>query len=148
MTRFLDNLVLLKEVDSIPELDYTSADLKQMFPEKIVVIRHSSYIYKECLCEKALKHVTVLDDYIHVGELADRMSIKKENIQMRIRCMKLNPQRAIFDFIDICNIHFVKLDREFRFLLENFQPFAVKISELSDPDIKVKLLGDIKIGFY
>jgi hypothetical protein len=148
MVRFLDGLCLLKEVDTIEGARYSSTELKQMYPDRVVVIRHASYIYTECLCDVARDGVTRLDEYIHVGEIADRMSMKKEHIQARIRCMKKNPQRSMFEFLEVCNMYFIKLDKEFRYLFENFQPFSVKLKELDDPNIQVKLLGDIKIGFY
>lgn len=71
MMRLLTGLVLLKEVDSIEGAKYNSAQLRVMYPDKIIVIRHSSYIYRDVLCNVAKEQATVLDEYVQLGEFAE-----------------------------------------------------------------------------
>ncbi|MCX6076020.1 MAG: hypothetical protein NTW78_03945 [Campylobacterales bacterium] len=148
MIRFLDGLVLIKEIEELRDLSYTVSELKKMYHDKIVIIRHTAYIYRECLCNIAQKNTTVLDDYIQVGELADRMSINKSNIRDRIDIMKKNPHSKLFDFLEIGDVQFIKIDNEFKFLLQNYQPFYAGLKSISNPEIRVKLLGDLIVGFY
>ena len=146
MIRLLDGLVLLKEVDSIQDAEYNSCMLRKMFPDKIVVIRNTSYIYKDVLCEVAQKAITSLDNYIQLGEFAERACIKKEVFTDRMDFMQHNNATDLFKYIKIANIYFLWIDEEFKYLLENYQPFY---ANLKNRDlVRVKLLGDLKIGFY
>ncbi len=146
MIRFLDGLALLKEVDMINGVRYTSTQLRKMYPDKIVVIRHTSYIYRDVLCDIASKCVTNLDDYVQMGELIDNLGIQKSIIKERIRFMEHTGAR-FFEYIIVSGIQFIKLDSEFKYLFQNYQPFVAEFSDAHNL-IHCKLLGEIKIGFY
>ncbi|MBE0498593.1 MAG: hypothetical protein IBX43_05050 [Campylobacterales bacterium] len=146
MIRILNDLALLKEVDEIEGALYSSSELKQMFPEKIVVIRHTSYIYRDVLCEIAREKVTQLDDYIPLGELVDSLSVHKSLIKERINFMK-KTGTSLFEYTMISNINFIKLDEEFKYLFQNFQPFLASFQDTQNL-VHCRLLGDLKIGFY
>lgn len=147
MIRFLDGLCLLKEVDTIEGVMYNSSQLRRLFPEKIVVIRHASYIYRDCLCDVARARVTNLDDYVNMGDLSERVSIRNEIFSSRIRSMKKNENIKFFDFLEVCNIYFIKIEKEVKSMFENYQPFYAKLEELDNLS-GLTTLGDIKIGFY
>jgi len=146
MIRLLDGLVLLKEIDSIDGLSYTSKQVQSRYPEKIVSIRHTSYVYRDVLCEKAKRSATPLDNYVPLGELVEALSIQKDIIASRIAFMKKTSSN-FFDFIKIENIYFIKIDDEFKYLFENFQPFLAGFKDAENL-VHCKLLGDMKIGFY
>ena len=146
MIRLLDDLVLLKEIDEIEGLQYSSKHIQKNYPEKIVIIRHTAYVYRDILCELAQEKATRLDDYIPLGELVDVLSVQKHIIFDRINFMKKN-NSFFFDFINIKNLYFIKIDAEFKYLFQNFQPFLASFSD-GDNLVHCKLLGDIKIGFY
>lgn len=146
MIRLLDDLILLKEIDEIDGVRYSSEQLKKMFPEKVVVIRHTSYIYKDVLCEIARENATTLDDYIQAGELIEVLSANKSLIKDRIKFMK-KTKIDLFEYLSISNVYFVKLDEEFKYLFQNFQPFLANFAD-GDNLLHCKRLGDLKIGFY
>jgi len=148
MIRLLDGLVLLKEIDTIAGVSKTSAQLRKFNASSIVTIRHTPYIYKSALCDVARSKATSLDDYVQMGELADKMSTQKLNISKRIKIMKANPDIKLFDFLQIGDIYFVKIDKEMRYLLQHYQPFYATLKDMSIPNIKVHLFGDMPIGFY
>jgi len=146
MIRLLEGLVLLKEIDKIEGLVYTSDDLRKMYPDKIVVIRRTSFIYRSVLCERAAALATNLDDYVQLGELAEQTRVKKDLIQERIWFMQ-KTKAEFFDYITLCGMHFVKLDDEFKYLFQNYIPFHA-----NSGDVNIirhcKLLGDIRLAFY
>lgn len=146
MIRLLENLILLKEIDEIDGVRYSSEQLKKMYPEKIVVIRHTSYIYKDVLCEIARENATPLDDYIQAGELVEVLSANKSLIKDRIKFMK-KTKIDLFEYLSISNVYFVKLDEEFKYLFQNYQPFLANFAD-GDNLLHCKRLGDLKIGFY
>ena len=146
MIRPLDNLVLIKEVDEIEGVKYSSEQLKKMYPDKLVVIRHTTYIYKDVLCDVAKERVTSLDDYVQAGELIDVLSANKSLIKDRIRFMK-KTKITLFEYISIANVYFVKLDEELKYLFQNYQPFLANYAD-GDNLVHCRLLGDLKIGFY
>ena len=145
MIRLLDGLVLLKEIDGIKDIPYDSNSLRAMHPDKIVVIRHTSYIYKDVLCEKAKQSVTCLDNYIQMGEFGEKASIRKEIFLERMKFMQ-NNNISLFDYMKLENIYFIKIDDEFKYLLSNYQPCYANLKNINLAG--VKLLGDLKIGFY
>jgi len=146
MIRLLDGLVLLKEIDEIDGIGYTSSQLKIMHPEKIIVIRHNSYIYNSALCDIAKKNVTNLDDYVQLGALSENINITKKQFLQRLRFMEKTGTK-IFDYIMVSNIYFIKLDDEFKYLLQNFIPFVATYAD-AQHIVHCKMLGDLKIGFY
>jgi hypothetical protein len=146
MIRLLDDLVLLKEIDEIEGLGYTAKYIQKNHPEKIVIIRHTAYVYRDILCELAQAKTTKLDDYIPLGELVDVLCVQKHIIFDRINFMKKNDS-FFFDFINNKNLYFIKIDAEFKYLFQNFQPFLASFSDAENL-VHCKLLGDIKIGFY
>lgn len=146
MIRLLDDLILLKEIDEIEGVKYSSEQLKKMYPEKIVVIRHTSYIYKDVLCDIAREKTTSLDDYIQAGELIEVLSANKSLIKDRIKFMK-KTKIDLFEYLSISNVYFVKLDEEFKHLFQNYQPFLANFAD-GDNLLHCKRLGDLKIGFY
>ena len=145
MIRLLDGLVLLKEVDTIEGAQYSSLELRDMYPHALVVIRHNTYIYKHFLCKVAQEKATMLDDYIQLTELSEYASIAKELFQRRISFMKIN-NAHLFEWIKIANIIYIKMDQEFKHLIQNYQPFYANLTNTNL--VAVKLIGDIKIGFY
>lgn len=146
MMRFLDGLALLKEVDSIEGAAYTSEELKMMFPDKVIVMRHTPYIYKEVLCEVSKKGVTNLDNYIPMGELAESLKTNKETWRDRINFMEKTGSR-FFDYKRICNQTFIYIDDEYKHLAQHYQPFVARLED-GNRIVKCKLIGDIKVGFY
>lgn len=146
MIRLLDDLVLLKEIDEIAGVQFNSEQLKKMYPEKIVVIRHTSYIYRDALCAIALENATPLNDYIQAGELIEVLAANKSLIKDRIKFMK-KTKIDLFEYISIANIYFIKLDEEFKHLFQNYQPFLANFAD-GDNLLHCKRLGDLKIGFY
>lgn len=145
MIRSLDGLALLKEIDTL-HLDYTSKELKEKQKDKLVVIKHTSFIYKEVLCEVAREKVTDLSDYIHIGELADQLSIHKNALIRRIEFSRKTGTK-LFDWKKINNMYFVKVDQDLKFLLQNYQPFVACFNDV-DNIVHCRLFGDLKIGFY
>jgi len=146
MIRVLDGLVLLKEIDDIEGDCKKSDELKKLYPEKIFVIRHNSYIYRDTLSKKVRENVTNLDDYVPVGELADTLSVRKEIFLNRIEFMKKIGEQW-FDFLTIKGMHFIKLDKDVKELMLNYQPFLANMQD-SDNLVHCKLIADLKVGFY
>jgi hypothetical protein len=146
MIRLLENLVLLKEVDEIDGVRHRSDELRRMYPDRIVVIRHNSYIYRDVLCDIALGGVTNLDEYVPLGEFVDQVKIQKSLVRDRIRFMERTGAK-FFEYMKVGNVIFIKLDDEFRYLMQNYQPFLASLRDA--PHVEhCKLLGDLKIGFY
>ncbi len=146
MIRMLDNLALLKEIDMIPGVKKRSTHIKKMHPEKIVVIRHTSYVYRDVLCDVAKKSATPLDDHIQLGELVDYISINKSLILERIKfSQKIGVK--LFDYAVVAGMYFIKIDNDMKYLLQNYQPFLANLSD-ADSMVHCRLLGDLKIGFY
>jgi len=143
--RMLTDLALLKEIDDIEGVKLNSTQLRALHPEKIIVIRHTSYIYRDALCDVAKQKATKLDEYVQLGEFAERASINKNLFLKRINFMKKN-NTVLFEYLKLGNVLFLKLDAEFRFLLQNYQPFYANLSHKDL--VTVRLLGDLKIGFY
>lgn len=146
MIRPLDNLVLLKELDEIEGVKHSSKQLQKLYPHKIVVIRHTSYIYKDVLCDVARERATQLDDYIQAGELIEVLNANKSLIKDRIRFMK-QTGIPLFEYLLVANVYFVKLDEELKHLFQYYQPFLAKFTD-GEHLLHCRLLGDLKIGFY
>jgi hypothetical protein len=146
MIRLLEGLVLLKEVDEIRGARYTGEELRRMYPEKIVVIRHNSYIYRDALCDVLRRNVTVLDDYVPLGEFVEHVKIQKSLLRSRIDFMEKTGSR-FFDYMKVGNVLFVKIDAEMKHLLQHYQPFLASLRD-AEHVVHCKLLGDLKIGFY
>lgn len=146
MIRLLEGLALLKEVDEIDGAIYSAAQLKKIRSDDIVVIRHTSYIYRSALCEVARDSVTNLDDYVPLGELVDHLNIHKNLIRERINFMRKTGAR-LFDYMMVSGIQFIRIDDELKHLLQNYQPFLATLGD-ADSITHCKLLGDLKIGFY
>jgi len=146
MIRVLDGLVLLKEIDDI-ECDCKKSDeLKELHPDKIFVIRHNSYIYRDVLCEKTKNKVTNLDDYVSIGELAEFLGVRREIFFRRIEFMKKIGERW-FDFLEIYGMYFIKLEKDVKELMLNYQPFIANMQD--DRYMQhCKLIADLKVGFY
>jgi len=145
MIRLLEGLVLLKEINELDGCAYSSAQLMDMYPKSIVVYRHIKYIYRDVLPEYIAERLTVLDDYIQLGELVEQVSINRNIIRKRIAFMKQTGIH-LFDYEMVSGIFFIKLDEEFKYLFQNFQPFLATLQDLNLEHCK--LLGDLKIGFY
>jgi len=146
MIRILNGLVLLREVDTIAGIKHSSKELKKLYPNSIVVMRRISYIKYDVLCDVAKASVTRLDGYVQLCELAETTSIEKRLIKNRITFMQ-NTSAVFFEYLILSNLQFIKLDKEFIFLFENYQAFMAKLEDARDM-VTCKLLGDIKIGFY
>lgn len=145
MIRLLDGLVLLKEIDEIDGEFYTSKYFRENHNEDLVFIRRVAYIYAHALPSELRSRVTLLDDYIPIGELASYASIQKCIFDERFKFMKHTGEK-LFDYIVLGGIRFIQLDQKFKHLLQNYQAFH---ATLQDYDLKhVHVLGDIKIGFY
>ena len=146
MIRVLDGMVLLKEIDDIDGECMKSDELKKIYPEKVFVIRHNSYIYRDVLCEESQEMVTNLDDYVPVGELADALSVRKEIFLSRIEFMKRIGEKW-FEYITIKGMHFIKLDKDVKHLMQNYQPFLANMQDAENL-VHCKLIADLKVGFY
>jgi len=73
-------------------------------------------------------------------------SIEKRFIKNRITFMQ-NTKADLFDYLILNKLQFIKLDKEFIYLFQNYQPFRAKLEDAGNM-VACKLLGDIKIGFY
>lgn len=146
MIRVLDGMALLKEVDDIEDTVLKSDDLKKMYPDKIFVIRHNNYIYRDALCENARKEVTNLDDYVPIGELADVLSVRKEIFLNRIEFMKKIGEKW-FEYVTIKGMHYIKLEKDVKELMMNYQPFLANLQDAHNV-VHCKLIADLKVGFY
>ena len=146
MIRLLDGMILLKEIDDVDGINFNSDELKKLHPEKVFVIRHNSYIYKDVLCKNAQNGVTNLDDYVPVGELADALSVRKEIFLSRIEFMKKIGERW-FDYITIKGMHYIKLEADVKELMLKYQPFLANMQD-SENLVHCKLIADLKVGFY
>lgn len=146
MIRLLENLALLKEVDEIEGATYSSDDLRRLHPSSIVVIRHNSYIYRDVLCDHTKERITNLDDYVPMGEFVEQVKIQKSLLRSRIDFMEATGSR-FFDYMKVGNILFIRLDEEFKHLMQHYQPFLASLRDA--PHVEhCRLLGDLKIGFY
>lgn len=151
MIRLLDDLVLLKEVDNVRGISYTSTCLRNKHPEKIVVIRHTAYVKKEVLCQVALDQLTDLTNYIQLGELAEQIKFRKKILLDKIYYMEETKRNGaginMFDYIQVSGIYFIRLSENFKFLLQNYQPFLATYDDAKNMRYG-DMLGDLKIGFY
>lgn len=145
MIRLLDGLVVLKEIDEVDGISYTSAYFKKKYNRNIVYIRRVAYIYAHVLPEEILSKVTILDDYIPLGELVEHISIQKSLIMDRIKFMS-NTGAKLFCHKLIGGVWFINVDDEFKHLLQNYQPFLLTLKDTEFEHLK--MLGDMKIGFY
>lgn len=145
MIRVLDGMVLLKEIDDI-EGALNSDELKKMYPEKVFVIRHNSYIYKDILSDSVKECMTNLDSFVPIGELADALSVRKEIFLSRIEFMKSVGERW-FDYISIKGMHYIKLEDDVKELMLNYQPFLANMQDAQNL-VHCKLIADLKVGFY
>jgi len=98
MIRVLDGLILLKEIDDLDCDCKKSQELKELYPDKVFVIRHHSYIYSDVLCEETLKRVTILDNYVTIGELSEILGVRREVFFRRIEFMQKIGERW-FEFL-------------------------------------------------
>jgi hypothetical protein len=146
MIRVLDGMVLLKEVDDIDGIEWSSDRLKKQYPDKVFVIRHNSYIYRDVLDESVIEKTTNLDDYVPVGELADALSVRKEIFLNRIEFMK-NIGEEWFEYITIKGMHFIKLEQDVKELMLKYQPFLANMQDANNL-VHCKLIADLKVGFY
>jgi len=146
MIRLLENLALLKEVIAIGGNRYKAANIKKNHPHKIVIIKHTAYVYKDILEDSVAHKVTNLDDYVPLGEFEEFVSISRTALRERIYFMNRTGIK-IFDYKLICNQYFLKIDDEFKYLLQNYQPFIASLKDLKRVK-HCKLIGDLKVGFY
>ena len=130
MIRTLDDLALLKEIDTL-NLSYTSSQLRREHKNKIVIIKHTAFIKKEVLCEIAKEKTTDLSDYLHIGELADQLSITKPAILRRIFFMRATGLE-MFSYKKINKMYFIKVDKDLKYLFQNYQPFIVAYHDLNN----------------
>jgi len=151
MIRHLEDLVLLKEVDAVRGLAYSANTLRKKYPEKSVVIRHIAYAKKEILCDHALNQVTDLSEYVQLGELADHMGVRKKILLDKIYFMEESKRHgrgiALFDYLNVGGIYFIKLSNKLRHNFENYQPFLATYGDAQNM-VCGEMLGDLKIGFY
>ena len=148
MIRPLDDLALLKEIDEISEIDYDSTYLRKQYPSKIVIIRHTAFIKKEVLCDKAINKVTNLTNYLQMGELTEQISLNNRALREKIYYMKKTGME-IFDYKIICGIYFIGVSNKFKELLQEYQPFLASYNDAENMIYgKSLMLGDLKIGFY
>lgn len=145
MIRLLDDVFLLKEIDEV-SLSYSSEDIRRKHADKIVIIRHSAYIYKNVLCEKAHERLTDLSDYVLLGELANHLSVDKRLLIRRIKFME-KTNTCFFEYMELRGNYYIKLCKTKQRLFQEFQPFLI---ELRDPKnvVHSTMLGDLAIGFY
>ena len=148
MFRRLDDLVLLKEVARLEK--YKNNDkLRSELYRKRIVIKNTSFLKKEAIPEEVKStQFTDLTDYVQLGVLADETNIKKDVFLHRIKAMRETGHK-LFDFEFLENGYFIKVDKEFSDLLERHTPFLLDLNISNWGMAKqVKLIGDIKVGFY
>lgn len=145
MIRLLDDVFLLKEIDTV-DLGYSAENIRKKHPDKIVVIRHLAYVYKEVLCDDARKKLTDLSDYVLVGELANHISVDKRVLMKRISFMEKSKVR-LFDYMELCDNYYVKLCATKKKLFQEYQPFLIQINDPRNIEHHTTL-GDLAIGFY
>jgi hypothetical protein len=146
MIRPLDDLILLREIDNLKNIDYTSSCLKKRHPHKVVVIRRVSYVKKDVVCDTALKNCTDLTNYLQLGELADQINIRKQSLLDRISFMEKTNAKW-FGYKKICGIWYIKVSDIMKQNLLQYQPFLATLSDANNL-IECELLGDLRIGFY
>lgn len=145
MIRLLDDVFLLKEIDTV-NLGYSSEYIRKKHPDKIIIMRHIAYIYKEVMDEEAHQKLTDLSDYVLLGEFANHICYDKRLILRRIDFMQKSKVK-LFDYMELCGNYYIKLCDMKKNLFQEFQPFVL---QLSDPR-RVKhhtMIGDLAIGFY
>ena len=145
MIRLLDDVFILKEIDKV-DLPYSSEFIRNKYPDKIIVMRHVAFVYKDVLCEEAQKKLTDLSNYVLLGELANHICVSKRFLLRRIFFMQKSKIK-LFDYIDLFGNYYIKLCDVKKKLFQEYQPFLI---QLNDP-CYVKnhtMLGDIAIGFY
>ena len=146
MMYFLDDFILLKEINSLECVPYTSNQLHRKHPDKIIVYRHTAYIRKDVLEKEHLEFLTDLTNYIPLAELADQLKVERKMFYERIWFME-KTKSVFFEYMKIGNTYFIKIDEELKELFQKFQPFIAKLEDSRDI-LYCRLLGDIKIGFY
>lgn len=146
MIRPLDDLVLLREIDEIEGLDYNSAKLRKDYPNEIVVIRRVAFIKKAVLCDKAREKATDLSAYIQLGQFVEAVNIDKRRVLERIYYME-EFKVEIFNYIKVCNMWFLKIEDDVKELFLTHTPFLVTFHQ-KEKVVDLKLIGDIKVGFY
>lgn len=114
----LNNLALLREVDTIEGVKYNSNQLRKLYPEKIVIINNTDFIFRDVLCRVAKKNVTRLNNYIHLGELSDYLKKNTTYIKSKIISVENDINFTLFEFIMVANIPFVRLTKELEDILE------------------------------
>ena len=114
----LNNLALLREVDMIEGVKYNSDQLKKLYPDKIVIVNNTDFICRGALCRVAKKNVTLLENYVHLGELSDYLKKNTPFIKDKIASIENDIDYNLFEFIMVANIPFVKITKELEEILE------------------------------
>lgn len=146
MIRFLDGLAVLKEVDDIDGVKYSSRQLRKLYPEKVVIIRRVSYIYRDVLCDTARRGVTNMDQYVQMAEFADELRGGRDLFRERISFMRATGEN-LFDYVIVRGIYYVRISPKMKRLMQHHQPFVARFED-AERIKHLDLLGDLKIGFY
>lgn len=145
MIRFLDELAMLREVDMVGSR-YSSDRLKAMYPNDVVIINHIAYIYRDKLCEEVRERVTDLDGYVQLGDLVSFLGCHKKIFRDRFKFMEESGVELLRS-INLCGVRMIHIEDDIRLLMHQYQPSVISLKD-GGHVAAMKLIGDIKIGFF
>lgn len=146
MIRMLDNLALMIEIDRLEACPYTASKIRNLHPEKVIKIHTYTYIYRDVLDEDIRSMVTNLDNYLPLGLLRQELGVHKSLFKKRFKFMEESGTK-LFDYINVGGVIFIRIDDEFKYLFSHYTPFIANFGDARSTKY-LKLIGDIKIGFY
>ena len=146
MIRTLDDLALLSEAGEM--MNKNTELIRKKHDANIVIMRHVAFIKKDVLAPEIQEKVTDLNDYLFLPELAHRIGIDRRVLLRRIYFMKKTQHRLrYFDYKFLKGKYFIKIDEDFKEMVQKYQPFPIDIKRPKDA-VHLKFLGDLPIGFY
>lgn len=154
MFRRFTDLIAVNEVEKKFGLSFKENIMAEN-PNKVIVIKRGTYLKKEVFTNEQLEVLTDLSFYVQPSTLNDLVGICEKSIRKKIHFMEEfkkqnnsdNLKGVLFDYTNICGKWFIKLDEEFLHLLETKIAFVANFDDAKNMT-DMKLLGDIKVGFY
>lgn len=143
--RELDGLALLKEVVEISKTPFGT--LKSRYYESCVIINRITYIRIDALDEDIAKKVTPLCGFVSVSQLANKLCVPKSRLSSRIKTMRELGDHLYFEYKEIANNYYIKLDKKNFDLFSRYEAYVVDKNSAKQAQF-CKLIGDITVGFY
>ncbi len=148
MLNTLCDYYLLKEVTKI-----TGKNAKyyvSTFKEKIIVLRHTRYIERNCIEYKYRKYLTDLYNMIPLKEFAEHITLPRGPLEERYEFMKKNNKMIFFDYTEVENIIYIAIDEELKNLLKKYTPFIISTKEdyVKENIIAYYQFAGFYIGFW